>query len=146
MAITYSRSFGLKLSRAVGKDLQGLILMAFISALLLGGLGSRLAYLQLVEGARNQQLAGKNRIRLIPKPPQRGRILDRKGRTLAGSRLSYSVLVWPIALNTQSGPKPLSASPKFSRFRRLKFKRGWRGQNIPLLTCYGLPGDSALPR
>jgi len=107
MAITYSRSFGLKLSRAVGKDLQGLILMAFISALLLGGLGSRLAYLQLVEGARNQQLAGKNRIRLIPKPPQRGRILDRKGRTLAGSRLSYSVLVWPIALKHSKWPETL---------------------------------------
>jgi len=81
--------------------------MALISALLLGGLGSRLAYLQLVEGARNQQLAGKNRIRLIPKPPQRGRILDRKGHTLAGSRLSYSLLVWPITLKHSKWPKTL---------------------------------------
>jgi len=61
------------------------------------GMGSRLAYLQLLEGDRNQQLAENNRIRLIPKQPERGKILDRKGRMLAGSRLSHSVFLWPLA-------------------------------------------------
>ncbi|HEY9639024.1 MAG TPA: penicillin-binding protein 2, partial [Coleofasciculaceae cyanobacterium] len=68
-----------------------------ITVALLGGIGSRLAYLQLVQGDRNRQLADNNRIRLIPRQPERGKILDRKGRILAGSRLSYAVFLWPIA-------------------------------------------------
>ena len=58
-----------------------------------GGLG----YLQLVEGKVNRKLADSNRIRLIPKQPERGKILDRKGRILAGSRLSHAVFLWPLA-------------------------------------------------
>jgi len=83
--------------RTVGQRFQSVILMVFVSLLFLGGIGSRLAYLQLVEGDHNRQLADNNRIRLMPRQPERGRILDRKGRTLAGSRLSYAVFLWPIA-------------------------------------------------
>ncbi|MEB3292364.1 MAG: penicillin-binding protein 2 [Synechococcales bacterium] len=89
-------------TRQLGRRNQSLILMLIVSLLMLGGLGGRLAYLQLVEGARNRQLAENNRIRLVPKPPERGKILDRKGRILAGSRLSHSVYVWPPA---QKDPK-----------------------------------------
>jgi len=64
---------------------------------MVGGIGSRLAYLQLVKGTRNRQLADNNRIRLLPKQPERGRILDREGKVLAGSRLSHSVYLWPLA-------------------------------------------------
>jgi penicillin-binding protein 2 len=71
--------------------------MALISLVMLGGIGGRLAVLQLVEGRTNRQLADSNRIRLIPKQPERGRILDRNGKTLAGSRLSHSVFLWPLA-------------------------------------------------
>lgn len=84
-------------SRTVGRSYQSLIVMLIISLLMLGGIGSRLAYLQLVEGKANRQLAENNRIRLIPKQPERGKILDRKGRILAGSRLSHSVFLWPLA-------------------------------------------------
>lgn len=84
-------------ARTVGKRYQSLAVMLAISVLLLGGIGSRLAYLQLVQGPYNRQLADNNRIRLIPRQPERGRIVDRKGRTLAGSRLSYAVFLWPIA-------------------------------------------------
>jgi penicillin-binding protein 2 len=84
-------------ARTVGRRYQSLLVMLLISIALLGGIGSRLAYLQLVEGERNRQLADNNRIRLIPRQPERGKILDRKGRVLAGSRLSYAVFLWPIA-------------------------------------------------
>lgn len=84
-------------ARTVGRQYQSLIVMLMISVLMLGGISTRLAYLQLIQGERNRELADENRIRLIPRQPERGRILDRKGRTLAGNRLSYAVFLWPIA-------------------------------------------------
>lgn len=84
-------------SRTVGRQLRPAVVLLLVTALLLGGLGSRLGYLQLVQGERNRQLAENNRIRILPKPPIRGNILDRKGRILADSRLSYSVFIWPLA-------------------------------------------------
>ncbi|MBW4690839.1 MAG: penicillin-binding protein 2 [Lyngbya sp. HA4199-MV5] len=83
--------------RTVGRRYQSVALMVGVSLVLLAGIGSRLAYLQLVEGSRNRQLAENNRIRLIPRQPERGKILDRKGKMLAGSRLSHSVFLWPLA-------------------------------------------------
>jgi penicillin-binding protein 2 len=84
-------------ARSVGKQYQSLVVMLLVTLTLLGGIGSRLTYLQLVQGDRNRQLADNNRIRLIPRQPERGKILDREGRILAGSRLSYAVFLWPIA-------------------------------------------------
>jgi penicillin-binding protein 2 len=83
--------------RTVGRQFQAIAVMLGITTVLMGGIGTRLAYLQLVEGGQNRQLADNNRIRLIPRQPERGRILDRRGKTLAGSRLSYAVFLWPIA-------------------------------------------------
>ncbi len=94
-------------SRNVGCHYQSLFVMLIVSVFLLGGIGSRLAYLQLIEGDRNRQLAENNRIRLIPKPPVRGNIFDRKGRILASSRLSHSVFLWPIALKPNEWPQTL---------------------------------------
>ena len=85
-------------NRTVGKRFQSLVTMLAVTLLVFGGLGSRLVYLQLVEGDHNRQLADNNRIRLIPKQPVRGTIFDRKGKILAGSRLSYGVYLWPLAL------------------------------------------------
>lgn len=84
-------------SRTVGRQLRPAVLLLLVTALLLGGIGSRLGYLQLVQGERNRQLAENNRIRILPKPPVRGNILDRNGKTLADSRLSYSAFIWPLA-------------------------------------------------
>jgi penicillin-binding protein 2 len=55
----------------------------------------RLAYLQIIQGSHNRELAEQNRIRLIPLPSERGNILDRHGKLLASSRLSRSVYLWP---------------------------------------------------
>ena len=84
-------------ARTVGQRYQSLVVMLSITLLMLGGIGSRLAYLQLIEGTHNRQLAENNRIRLIPKQPERGNIFDHKGRVLASSRLSHAVYVWPRA-------------------------------------------------
>lgn len=85
-------------ARTVGRQKQALILIILITFTFLLGLGGRLFYLQIGEGERNRQLADENRIRLIPKQAERGEILDRKNRILAGSRLSYSVFLYPIAV------------------------------------------------
>jgi penicillin-binding protein 2 len=84
-------------TRTVGQQFQSVIVLFIVTVLLMGGLGSRLAYLQLIEGDRNLELADENRIRLIPQQPERGRILDREGRVLVSNQLSYSVFLWPIA-------------------------------------------------
>lgn len=84
-------------SRATSHRYRSAFLLLGITITLIGGLGSRLVYLQLVEGTHNRQMADQNRIRLIPRQPERGKILDRKGRILAGSRLSHSVFLWPLA-------------------------------------------------
>lgn len=94
--------------RTVGRSYQSLAVMIGITLVMVGGIGSRLAYLQLVEGDRNQQLAENNRIRLIPRQPERGKILDREGRILAGSRLSYAVFLWPLARKEAEWPDTLN--------------------------------------
>lgn len=84
--------------RTVGRQYQSVIMMLVLSLVMLGGIGSRLFYLQLVQGDRNRKLAEENRILLLPRRPARGTMFDRNGKILAGSRLSHSVSIWPIAL------------------------------------------------
>jgi len=84
--------------RTVGRQYQSVVIMLLLSLLMIGGIGSRLGYLQLVQGERNRELAEDNRILLLPRRPARGNILDRNGEVLVGSRLSHSVSIWPVAL------------------------------------------------
>lgn len=83
--------------RSVGSGPRKFVFGGFISLLLFGAIVPRLSFLQITEGALNLQRAEENRVRLIPKRPERGKILDRKGRILANSTYTYSVFVWPIA-------------------------------------------------
>ena len=114
-------------ARSVGKPYRSVVIIILVSLLILVGLGSRLVYLQLLEGSHNRQLADSNRIRLSPKQPERGRILDRKGAVLATSRLSYSVFLWPLAQKKADWPitlKRLSEilnMPKAEIQRRLEY-------------------------
>lgn len=84
-------------ARNVGDSYQSLFIMLGITLLMFGGIGSRLAYLQIVRGSQYRQQADSNRIRVIPKQPERGNIFDRNGKILASSRLSHAVYVWPMA-------------------------------------------------
>jgi len=55
----------------------------------------RVAWLQLWEGERYFCLSQNSRLQLIPLPPFRGLILDRKGEVLAENKVSFSVGVIP---------------------------------------------------
>ncbi len=57
--------------------------------------GFRLAYLQLVEGTHNRQLADQNRIRSTPIMADRGNLIDRKGNPIVVNQLSRSVYLYP---------------------------------------------------
>ena len=84
-------------NRTVGSQLQAVPIITVISLIFFGGIGWRLAYLQLQQGELNQLKAEQNRTRIVPKPPVRGSIADRNGKILATNRLSHSAYLWPKA-------------------------------------------------
>lgn len=59
----------------------------------LGGLAARLYQVQVVEGGRYATLANENRISARMIAPPRGRILDRYGTVVAGSRMNWRALL-----------------------------------------------------
>ncbi|MBE9200600.1 MULTISPECIES: penicillin-binding protein 2 [unclassified Nodularia (in: cyanobacteria)] len=87
---------GEKNTRTVGRSFQSVFLIAF-TLLMTTGIGIRLAYLQIVEGAHHRSKAEANRLRIIPKQPERGNIFDRNGKLLASTRSPRSVYLWPMA-------------------------------------------------
>lgn len=76
--------------------------VVLVCALIVG----RLFQLQVVEGARNLQLADENRIRVVRRVAPRGNVYDRKNRLLAGSRLCCSVCVVPNDLRVAGAEDP----------------------------------------
>lgn len=113
-------------ARTVGRSFRSVVLMALVSVLLLGGIGGRLAYLQLIQGKANRELADKNRIRLIAKQPERGKILDRNGKILAGSRLSHSVFLWPLAQKKTGWDKTVA---RLSQILKIPQETIWKRLN-----------------
>ncbi|TVP56207.1 MAG: penicillin-binding protein 2 [Nodularia sp. (in: Bacteria)] len=92
---------GKKDTRTVGRNFQPAFLIAF-TLLMTTGIGIRLAYLQIVDGAKHRLRAEANRVRIIPKQPERGTIFDRNGQLLASTRYPRSVYLWPMA-HTKAG-------------------------------------------
>jgi penicillin-binding protein 2 len=85
-------------SRTVGNEIKARVLMAIIGMGLVGAVGARLGYLQLLEGGKYRQRAEANRVRIVAaQRPTRGNILDRQGRVLVSNRNIHSVFVWPAA-------------------------------------------------
>jgi penicillin-binding protein 2 len=90
-------------ARRTGLAQQSAWLMALV--MLCGGaIVARLAWLQLLHGAEFRVMADENRIRLIPRDPIRGRLLDRHGRVLATNRLTYTLTVQPRLLKKGQWP------------------------------------------
>ena len=81
---------GASSTRHTGTGHQAALLLTFMLLILAAILG-RLAWLQLLHGAENRAMADENRIRLLPRNPVRGRLLDRKGRVLAPNRLTSNL-------------------------------------------------------
>ena len=76
-----------------------LIVLLFSSAMVV-----RLAWLQLLHGSENRARADDNRIRLMPRNPMRGRLLDRNGAVLGTSRLTYGLYLQPQELRKDQWP------------------------------------------
>ncbi len=97
MALLQPTPFGpQKNTRTVGRNFQPAFLIIF-TLVMTTVIGARLAYLQIVEGANHRKRAESNRIRMIPKHPERGNIFDRNGKLLASTRYPRSVYLWPMA-------------------------------------------------
>ncbi|WP_416238358.1 penicillin-binding protein 2 [Synechococcus sp. CCY9202] len=76
-----------------------LLVLACCSAM-----GARLAWLQLLHGPEFREMADENRIRLMPRSPMRGRLLDRHGRVLATNRLTYNLYIQPREVDDDRWP------------------------------------------
>ncbi len=81
----------------IGDQVQNLglrvIAIQVIAFILLGLLGARLYYLQIVKGDYYSERAESQRVRFIPIPAPRGAILDRNGKLLVDSRPTYNVVL-----------------------------------------------------
>jgi len=116
MALLQSPQLGRKKDiRTVGRGYQSGFLILF-TLLMTTAIAGRLAYLQLVEGAHHRQRAEANRIRLIPKQPERGNIFDRNGKLLATTRYPHSVYLWPMA---HTKPSWSVVGPRLSKILNL---------------------------
>jgi len=71
-----------------------------IAFILLGLLGARLYYLQIVRGEYFSERAESQRVRLIAIPAPRGSIFDRNGKLLVDSRPTYNVVLSNEPLKT----------------------------------------------
>ena len=101
--MSISGSQGRATQRQTGLQQQPLVLLLLI-LLFCGAMAARLVWMQLLEHNRFRELADENRIRLVPRSPIRGRLLDRKGRVLASSKLTYTLYLEPRLVSDQDWP------------------------------------------
>jgi len=91
-------------SRHTGVGSQAAVLLLLVLAFS-GAMLARLGWLQLLHGQEYRAMADENRIRLIPRDPVRGRLLDRHGRVLATSRLTYGLYIQPRLVDGKQWPR-----------------------------------------
>ncbi|MCX7594947.1 MAG: penicillin-binding protein 2, partial [Fischerella sp.] len=97
MSLLQSRLFvNNKQTRTVGRGLQSVFFILF-TLLMTNVILARLVYLQIIRGSTYRERAESNRIRILPKQPERGNIFDRNGKLLATTRYPHSVYLWPMA-------------------------------------------------
>ena len=90
-------------ARYCGMGQQPVVILLLLLSLF-GAIGARLVWLQLLHGPDNKLAADENRIRLMPRSPIRGRLLDRDGRVLAGSKLTYTLYIEPRLVGAAEWP------------------------------------------
>jgi penicillin-binding protein 2 len=79
---------------------------AAIGALLIG----RMGWLSIAQNQKYQLLSESNRVQLIPVPPRRGWIIDRKGKPIAINKASFRVDIIPQQL--VNGPQVIAEAAK----------------------------------
>ncbi len=82
----------------VGAFNQPIVFFSFICLIFLVA-GTRLFWIQILNGSYYKKLSEENRIKLITNPPIRGRLLDRNGVVLAENKLLYSLSIQPRLLS-----------------------------------------------
>jgi penicillin-binding protein 2 len=82
---------------------QPAILLAVV-VLFASAMVARLGWLQLLHGQENRARADENRIRLVPRHPMRGRILDRNGQVMVSTRLPYNLYLQPRDVSQAAWP------------------------------------------
>lgn len=113
-------------------------------AVLLGGLAVKLHQVQIGEGERYATLANENRISARMIAPPRGRILDRYGVVVAGSRINWRVLlVAEQANNVQATLDAFSRIVPLSEYERARIDReiNRRRRFIPVMVREFLSWD-----
>ncbi len=90
----------------------------------LGGLAARLYQVQVVEGGRYATLANENRISARMIAPPRGRILDRFGTPVAGSRINWrALLISEKATNVKATLDAFSRIVPLTEYERARIDR-----------------------
>jgi penicillin-binding protein 2 len=85
------------------------VLLGGFAGIGLGALGSRLAYLQIIEAQRYQKMSASNQFNFRLVPPPRGLIVDRNGTVLASNRPNFRLLVVrDQSIDTQATLKTLA--------------------------------------
>lgn len=113
---------------------------------ILGVLGTRLAWLQVVEGQKYRTLAEQNRINVKLLAPERGEITDRFGVPLAINQQDFRVLVLPeqaddieaalqklskyIDLDERDIQETIKSAKKSARFVPIEIKSGLSRRDI----------------
>jgi len=126
-----------------------------------GLLVARLGYLSIAQNQHYKLLSESNRVQLIPVPPRRGWIIDRKGKPIAINRSSFRVDIIPQQLVdaprvVRTVSEILGLSPdEIDRIHKdLEISRGFQpvavGDNVPyekyaaiMVRIQELPGVSA---
>jgi len=126
-----------------------------------GLLVARLGYLSIAQNQHYKLLSESNRVQLIPVPPRRGWIIDRKGKPIAINRSSFRVDIIPQQLvdaprvvRTVSEIMGLSPDEIDRIHKDLEISRGFQpvavGDNVPyekyaaiMVRIQELPGVSA---
>ena len=103
------------------------IVAALLCLLLIGGLLSRLAILQIVEYDKYADLSEHNRLRLMELPPTRGLIYDRNGVILAENRPTFHLEIIPEQVaDMEATLKGLGEIVKISESEVARFKEQLR--------------------
>lgn len=121
-----------------------IVIIAIGFMFLLLGLG--VMNLQVFRGRIFKELSNKNCVRLVPQEGARGRILDRNGDIIAGSRLSYDVMVWTQGLS--------STEQSLSRVSRIlgisigdlrrEFKKNYISPSLPVVIAKNIDIKKAI--
>jgi len=113
-----------------------------------GAMTARLFWLQVLQGSFYRQLSEENRIRLVSRPPIRGRLRDSKGKILADSKLTYALSVQPRLVTEKNWPELRDQLSKLLELSKESldhsFKRGVRNDPYRITLVRDLEPEQVL--